>query len=132
MIVKAIDTQITDDLLENGSKWSDRSVGITRAINSPKYTVIDWRGMKADDLDLSKLDDERIDEYANAVELINNKEILLKIYKHLDTVVYRNEAVLWNSLVDCHVISDELYHLQTYEENFNLYFKTIKFNYLPL
>jgi len=132
MIVKAIEVEITDELLRLGSLWSDRGIDIKRATNSPKHTVIDWRGLNANDLDLSKLDEDRLNDYANAVELINNKEVLFKIFNFLDTTMYFNEALLFNELVECGVISNELYQLQTYKENFNLYFKTIKFNFLPL
>ena len=128
MIVKATDIEINKEVLEDSLRFE--RVKVEKAINSPKYTIIDWAGFPLDKFKelLETLDDEDFHEYFNFGKNVNNKEILLASYKKFDS---ESEEVLWNQLVDCRVISDGLYQKQTYEENFDLLFKMMEF-ILPL
>jgi len=132
MIVKANDIELNNEVLINAMKWSNNRVSIKKVLgNSPKYIIIDWRSVdpfKVKEI-LPTLDKDICREYIQDVkQTINNTEVLFEFYKHLE---YPDQIMLWDSLVDSHIISNEVYMLNTYKQNFDILMKFTKF-YLPL
>ena len=123
MLVKLVDVEITKDLIKEGLKWRDRNVALKNAINKKKYTVLDWRDLK--DFDFSLLDEEDLWDF-NYLD-INNIELVYKFFNFID----QDEELLWNFLVDDHIISHELYMKNTHRENFDILMKMSEFT-LPL
>lgn len=130
MIVKFNDIEFSDEqTLETvlTTAYNDYYKGAEkqRKINSPKYFIIDFKDANPNDVDFDSVDDETLWDMPYVI--FNNKEILLKFMKKLETI---NEGQLWNWLVDDRIISPELYEKNTYEENFEIMWKL--FNpYLP-
>lgn len=130
MIVKFNDIDFSDEqTLETvlTTAYNDYYKGAEkqRKINSPKYFIIDFKDANPDDVDFDSVDDETLWDMPYVI--FNNKEILLKLMKKLETI---NEGQLWLWLVDDRIISPELYEKNTYEENFEIMWKLFK-PYLP-
>lgn len=101
----------------------------TKACNSPKYLVIDWRDVIVEDLNLVGIDPELLYEYVDNIEFINNISVL----GHLINLTDRKDPeTLWVLLVDNdHTISDELYCKNSFYENMAILKKVTNFK-LPL
>jgi hypothetical protein len=126
MIKKFAEIEINKENIDLIIKSMDSNANHSKKLNSPKYLIIDWSDVKADQIDFSKfgdVDDIR-DFFIHQYEWINNRELLLHIFKNYQ---YKNEDFLWNMLVDDHIISDKLYQLNSYEENFAILMKITKF-----
>ena len=129
MIITLTDwTEVTTDLLIDSQIWSHRGVNLDKVKRGKKYDILDWSELSLEGFNLSSIDEDVLVDYILGGESVNNRTILYEMFKSIEMV---NEEFLWSSLVDSNHLSNELYMLNTYEENFNLFFKTVK-HHLPL
>ena len=132
MIVKVNDIELNNEVLINAMKWSNNRASLEKVLGeSPKYTILDWRGVDIFKIKgiLPNLDEDICREYIqDTKQTINNIDVLFEFYKHLE---YPDEIMLWDSLVDNHIISNDFYLLNTYKQNFDILMKFTDF-YLPL
>lgn len=98
-----------------------------RAINSPKYLIIDWRGVKPEDVDVKDIDIDLLREYVEPRN-INNKAVLMKLTNIVDL---KDPEFLWIWLVDEGRMSNQTYLNNTESENYDMLMKNTKFR-LPL
>lgn len=127
MVIKFNDLENwSTETLELSQRWVYNGVNINKVLgSSPKYFMIDWSGVQAEDVNLNNIDKDVLIDYINGGEQVNNKGVLLKMLKHVELP---NEEMLWVRLVDDHIISHDLFCKNTYEENFNIWWKTIEHN----
>ncbi|CAG7580164.1 MAG: hypothetical protein SLAVMIC_00279 [uncultured marine phage] len=119
------------EIMENAMRWQRNGVELKKVKGeTPKYFLIDWRGVTPEDVKpfLDDVEDWDLSEYMWGGKTINNLDVLYYMYRKIET---RNEEHLWNELVDCHHLSNELYMKNDYKENFSLFVKLIDFH-LPL
>jgi hypothetical protein len=132
MIVKVNDIELNNEVLISAMKWSNNRSSIEKVLGeSPKYIILDWRGVDISKIKgiLPNLDEDICREYIqDTKQTINNIDVLFEFYKHLE---YPDEIMLWDSLVDNHIISNDFYLLNTYKQNFDILMKFTDF-YLPL
>lgn len=132
MIINVNDIELTNEILDNSIKWDNNRVSLKKVLGeSPKYIILDWRRFDPRNITniLPNLDKEICRNYIQCrKQTINNIEVLFEFYKYLE---FPDEFMLWNSLVDSHIISNELYISNTYRQNFDILMKLTEF-YLPL
>jgi hypothetical protein len=121
MIIDISKEVITNELLQEGQKWFWKDITKKTMKNSTKYLVLNWDNLSVEQFltVLPNLDENHINNYLNSGG-IKDKDILLNMFKHIET---ENEEYLWNGVVDTRYISDEVYQKNTYEENFDIWFK---------
>ncbi len=113
MILDAKNENITKELLEDALRYN--RVKLSKAINSPKYIVLDWRGYPSEGFRelLDSLDEEVFNYYfSENIYLVNNPELLKIIYtKKSEDIIARKATpeYYWIRLVDWNVISDDAY-----------------------
>lgn len=121
-IVKFKDLTFNNETLKKCNKC--HNVDLKRAINSPKYLIIDWTGVKPEDIDFSNIDDDLMRDYLSPKN-INNKEVLGFLIQKYDK---KDPELLWIYLVDFErAISHELYVKNTFDENMNVLMKITNF-----
>ena len=132
MIIKVNDIELTNEILINAIKWDNNRVCLEKVLGeSSKYIILDWRGVDPIIIIniLPNLDKEICRSYIQCrKQNINNIAVLFEFYKYLELP---DEFMLWDLLVDNHLISNELYMLNTYKQNFDILMKLTEF-YLPL
>lgn len=132
MISKFKDIQFNNETLKLASN-SQHRVDFKRACDSPKYLIIDWRGVRPEEVNLNNIDMELLQEYVgNKPEFINNKAIATHFMEALEKLYNEDGGYLWFVIVDDErIISDELFQKNTFAENMDVLFKMTKFK-LPL
>ena len=132
MIIKINDKELTNKILIDSMKWSNNKVSIEKVLGeSSKYIILDWLEVDSSKIKdiLPSLDKDICRKYIQDIkQTINNIDVLFEFYKYLE---YPDEIMLLDSLVDNHIISNELYMSNTYRQNFDMLMKFTKF-YLPL
>lgn len=125
MIKKYSDLEINEETLQLALKTANSQTSWERKVNSPKFLIIDWTDAPVELVDFKSLDKDLIQEYfLGDLTYINHPALLLAAFLQVET---ENEEYLWNRLVDNRVISDELYQLNTYGENFAILMKVTPF-----
>ena len=115
--------EFNNETLLKAMVWGNRGVALKNAIKKDDYLVIDWKGVKVDEVNLDNIDIDVLIEYMDGDTLVNNKDVSLKIYKKLCS---NNDELLWVLLVDCHrFISDEFFQMNTTDENLEILWKVI-------
>lgn len=123
MIYDVVDEDLNDDLIERACKVEN--VKLSKALNSPKYVVLDWRYYPIDKLKdiLPSLDKDIIRDYCLDGKMVNNVEVLFEMFKYVEE---EDEGNLWSDLVDNNrFISHEFYISQSYRQNFDIWVKML-------
>jgi len=121
MIIDISKEEITNELLEAGLVWMDKGVSTKTVKNTKKYLCLNWDNLSVESFleVLPNLNKDHITKYLFS-DKITNKDILFNMYKHIELP---NEEYLWNDVVSARYISHEIYQKNTYEENFDIWFK---------
>ncbi len=120
MLKKYNQISFNDETLELLRKTQNSTATLSKKVNSPKYLVIDWAGVDPQSIDFHTVVDlDLLDDDG----MINDDEVIKEFYRRREL---SNEEYLRNSLVDNHIISDELYQKNTYEENLHIFCKMRK------
>ena len=130
MIIDISKEQITNELLEAGLVWMDTGVSQKTVKNTKKYLGLNWDNLTLEQLD-GFLQNHKCDIISGYLfsDTIKNKDILLRMFKYIE---FPSEEYLWNGVVDTRYISDAMYQKNTYEENFDVWFKMNSDNFNPL
>ena len=130
MIIDISKEEITNELLEAGLVWMDTGVSVKTVKNTKKYLGLNWDNLTLEQLDgfLQNHNCDIISGYLFS-DTIKNKDILLRMFKYIELP---SEEYLWNGVVDTRYISDAMYQKNTYEENFDVWFKMNSDNFKSL
>lgn len=123
MLVKFNDITWDKETVELYKRTGRSSATVSKQINSPKYLVIDWRGVDPTTIDFENLYNLEVMDDGYDEGFINDDEVLKAFFRFRET---SNEEFLWSYLVDDNIISDEVYQKNTYEENLNIMCKVRK------
>jgi len=126
MVVNINDVTLTNELLEKHEVTLSSGASLKSIRNKfyDKYTLIDFSGVDPSKIDLTGLDKRLVQNIINnGLDKIDNREFFGMVFKYIE---YPNEELLWNYLVDCHLISDSVYQNNTYDENLDILFKNRK------
>jgi len=110
------------DFKENIKKFVDTiesSASMKNKINKEKFLIIDFKNADKDKLNLKGLDKDDINTIIFS-EIFLDRYFFGEFMKYIET---KNEEFLWNMLVDDNIICNELYTLNTYEENLDIMYK---------
>lgn len=121
MIIDISKENITNELLVEGGKCFFTTITPKTMRNSSKYLVLNWDNLSVEQFleVLPTIDKDHIRNFLFS-ETVKNKDILFNMFKHIEEP---NEEYLWNGVVDARYISNEMYLKNTYEENFDIWFK---------
>jgi hypothetical protein len=122
MLVNINDITLDNETLAKYIKALESPKSYKNKVKDENLLLIDWKDVDVNKINFDSLSKNLVNEFFQNYGISDFKSLEL-FRKVFHKIKEENEETLWCYLVDSHLISNEVYMNNTYDENIDLLFK---------